>query len=501
MERMMKFTVNAAALENVTSDALVVIHRDGFMLGHSDNVALTGHIKAWKRAVEKKESRAEWFCTMPPDSGVKTRHVLFESETFGAWMPGSERLKAAAARAVALCRKHSLSRVAFAVQCDGAAEIAATLLEGAALGDFKDTRFKSAADSRAALELQFVVRSGDVAEVKRAVQDRAHVVVGTRLARELVNAPNNIMTPAEFAKEARRVARKSGLQCEVLDEKALEKQGYGLLLGVGRASEHPPRLIVLRHRPKRVKSKEHLALVGKGVMFDTGGYCIKPSASMHTMNCDMAGAAAVLGAMQAIAALKLPVRVTAIIPAAVNAIDGVATLPGAVLTSRKGLTVYVENTDAEGRLLLADAFTRAAEEKATVMVDIATLTGAAKAALGPGLSALFTDDEELAAQLLAAGDATGDFLWRLPVWREYAPALEHNVADMANRAPYSEGGAIHAANFLKAFVPAGVRWAHLDIAAVARTSRVPRYYGSDSPTGMGVRLFVEWARGSVKGEG
>ncbi len=493
----MKFTVSAIALENVASEALVVIHLGSALPGESPNKELAAHLKAWNAAMESRTSRAEWFCTLARGSGAKTRHLLLESVTLGAWAPGQERLKMAAARAVGLCRKHSLHKIAFAVQADNAPAIAALLMEGALLGDFRDRRFKSSTEKQPPLELQFIARKADVAAVRESLRDHAPTVAGTNLARELVNAPNNLLAPADFAKEARRVARKTGLQCEILDEKALARQGYGLILGVGRASEHPPRLIVLRHRPRKRAVKEHVALVGKGVMFDTGGYCIKPSASMHMMNCDMAGAAAVLGAMEAIARLDLPVRVTAIIPAAVNAIDAAATLPGAILTSRKGLTVYVENTDAEGRLLLGDAYTRAEEEKADVMVDIATLTGAAKAALGPGLSALFSDDEALAADLMRAGDASGDFLWRLPIWREYAPAMEHSLADLTNRAPYTEGGVIHATNFLKAFVPKGMRWAHLDIAPFARTSRITRTFGSDSPTGVGVRLFVAWLKAGI----
>jgi len=435
--------------------------------------------------VASKKSRASWFCTLEAGCGAKARHLLVDSLTFNGWMPGTEKLKVAAARAMSSLRNYSLSRAAIALPEGSAAAVAADILEGAWLGDYRDQRFKSAPPDRPAIALRFAAPKAEAAAVRAALAGRAAVLEGVTLARDLVNAPHHVLTPAQFAAEARKVARRHRMTCEVLDEKQLRRQGYELIWNVGRGSEYPPRLIVLKYAPRRRSLKTHVALVGKGMTFDTGGLCIK-GRTMHEMNCDMGGGAAVLGVMDAIGRLKLPVRVTAVIAAAHNAVDGAAYTPGCIIKSKSGKTVYVENTDAEGRLVLADAFVRAGMERPDVMIDYATLTGAAGRALGPALAALFTDDEDLAARLAAAGDRTGDNLWRLPLWREYDSYIEHHLADVQNVSRVPDGGAIHAANFLKAFIPEGVRWAHLDIAARAMGGK-QRYFGADA-TGYGVRL-------------
>ncbi len=472
----------------VSAEALVVLHTSGGMLGESSSKALQKHIGAFARAVAKGTTRAEWFCTIEKSADCRTAHLLLDSATFGPWMPGDESLKTAAARAVEVCRRYSLARIAFVC---GGADVAA-IHEGAVLGDFADTRFKSEPARRAPLELLFVLPKKDAPAAKKTLAALQPVVDGVNVARELVNAPNNVLTPAAFAKHARSVAKTTGMQCEVLSAATLEKRGYGLISAVGRGSDEPPCLIVLRHKPARTrKGTPHIALVGKGVCFDTGGISIKPAAGMHYMNGDMGGAAAVMGAMQAIAALKLPVRVTGIVPAVINAVDGASYLPGAIIRSKSGKTVFIDNTDAEGRLVLADALAHAGLEKADVIVDFATLTGAAQVALGPQMGALFTDDAELRDALLASGERTGDSAWHLPLWREYDPSLDHALADVCNTSSIPRaGGAIHAANFLRRFVPDGARWAHFDMSAAARAKSKARYFNPGA-TGWGVRLVVD----------
>lgn len=488
----MKVSVVTRPLEQVRAGALVVLLAESGPAATPAEPSLARHVESFARAVAKGTTRGEWFCTLEKDSPAATRHLLLDAVSFGTWMPAREKLKTTAARAAETCRRYSIADLAFACPTKDAEEFAAAVLEGAALGDFFDQRFKSAPEMREALKLQFVVAKGAATGVRRAVAERLAVVEGVNFARELVNAPNNVLTPAALAREARALARKHRMACEVLDERAIARQGYRLLEHVGRGSEHPPRLIVLRHKPARKpRLREHVVLLGKGICFDTGGYCIKGGDSMHTMNGDMAGAGAVLGAMRAIAALELPLRVTAIIPAAVNAIDGRAYIPGSIIKSKNGKTVYIENTDAEGRLVLADGFERAREEKADVVVDFATLTGSAGVALGPQIAALFGDDVALVESLRAAGDATGDDVWHLPLFREYETALKHPLADLNNITPAmnGRGGAIHAANFLRAFVPKGVRWAHLDMSMPARAKGKTRYFGPGA-TGFGVRLIV-----------
>ena len=477
---------------SVEAGALVVVLEPGEKPPHAGHPAIGPHVEAFERAVESGKSTAHWFCTMDSTAKCRSRHLLVESAGLGPWAPGREGTKAASARAVAGCRKHGIASLAFLLPGEDPTGRAVELLEGAVLGDWTDTRFRSSGQ-REALRLQFIAPKGEERRVKAALARAATILEGVLLARELVNAPNNLLTPDALARAARRVAKDGGLKATVLDEKKIQERGLNLLWNVGRGCEHPPRVAILEHRPRKPATKAHVVLLGKGVTFDTGGYCIKGRDVMHKMNCDMGGAAAVVGAMQAIAALKLPVRVTAIIGAAHNAIDGASFTPGSILESKSGRTVYIENTDAEGRLILADLLALAGEMKPDVIWDFATLTGAAANALGPAFAALFTDDIEQNQILMAAGEASGDLLWPLPLWPEYEPSLAHPLADVNNMSSMGQkAGATSAANFLRGFVPDGVQWAHMDIAGTAFDVNL-RYFGAGA-TGFGVRLIVEALR-------
>jgi leucyl aminopeptidase len=489
-----KITVTSQPIEQVAAQAIIVLHEAGGLLAQSKHPAFARHFSTYVRDVEAKTCRREWFCTMDKDAGCRTHHLLLDSVTFSASAPHDEPLKMTAARCVALCREYSIYKLAIVVHHKLAALKAAAILEGILLGDFRDTRFKGSAEKPAALALTFVVPGGQEKEVRAALDSRRIILSAQNHARELVNAPNNALTPAALAADAVAVARHGGMKSSVLNEKQLRAKGYELTWQVGRGSEYPPRQVTLEYTPAKTIVREHIVLVGKGMTFDSGGLCLKPRDSIYKMNGDMAGAAAVIGAMQAIAALKLPVRVSAVIGAAHNGVDGAAFYPGCIVKAKNGKTVHIENTDAEGRLILADCFARAAELKPDVMIDLATLTGAAGAALGSSFAALFTDDEPLRALLLEAGGNTGDEAWPLPLVREYDSSLRHHLADLNNMSSdKAGGGAIHAANFLRHFVPEGVRWAHLDIAGVAQSDRQRRYYRPGA-TGYGVRLLVETLR-------
>ncbi|MDX2174964.1 MAG: leucyl aminopeptidase [Candidatus Sumerlaeia bacterium] len=494
----MRYRVTTKAPADVQAEALVVLFDEQGPLGEAVNKVVVEHIASYRRALEKKTSSREWFCTLDPQTGAAARHLLLDSAAFGPWMPGREKLKCAAARAVSLCREHSISKIAFVVNRKDSLEEAQAVFEGAVLGDFADKRFKSEKPSPAPLDLTFVVAKDAQKATTDMLDATEPVLRGVNLARELVNAPNNILTPGELTGHGVEIAKEHGLRFELLDSKKLEKQGYNLLWNVGRGSEHEPYMLTVSYEPKgRVKLKEHLCLVGKGMTFDTGGYCIKDRANMYLMNNDMGGAAATLGTLLAVAELQLPLKMTAIIPSAHNAIDGGAYHPGAIITSKQGKTVFIGNTDAEGRLILADAFQRAARVSPDIMVDFATLTGACVMALGNRLAGLFTEDAQLRALFEQAGEATGDSLWAMPIWREYAHRLVHPLADLNNiTKPGDMGGAIHAANFLKEFVPEGVRWAHVDIAGVAATDTPYRCMAAGG-TGFGVRLMVDVIRRMV----
>src|SRR5579859_4217403 len=287
---------------------------------------------------------------------------------------------------------------------------------------------------------------------------------GVNLARELGNLPPNICTPSYLADQARVLARSNKLKVTVLERKDMEKLGMGSLLSVADGSRQPPKLITLEYYGEARKQKP-VVLVGKGVTFDTGGISLKPSAEMDEMKYDMSGAGSVLGTLSAAAAMKLPLNVIGVIPATENMPDGKATRPGDIVTSMSGQTIEILNTDAEGRLILCDALTYAQRFEPAAVIDIATLTGACVIALGHVASGLFANDERLAQELEAAGQASWDRVWHMPVWEDYQEQLKSNFADMANIGG-RPGGSITAACFLARFTRK-LKWAHLDIAGTA----------------------------------
>ncbi|HVI31117.1 leucyl aminopeptidase family protein [Phenylobacterium sp.] len=322
-----------------------------------------------------------------------------------------------------------------------------------ALGSYRFDRYKAKKDERPRL----VAEGVEVAEVRQV----AHACA---LARDMVNTPANDMGPLQIETIAREIAEQHGATCTVVTGEGLLEANYPAVHAVGRAAvaERAPRMIEIAWGEA---GRPLVAVVGKGVVFDTGGLDIKPSAGMRLMKKDMGGAAHALALGRMIMAANLPVRLAVLVPAVENAISGDAMRPGDVLASRKGLTIEVGNTDAEGRLILADALTRAAELQPALTIDLATLTGAARIALGPQLPPFFTDDEELAAQIERHAKAAGDPLWRLPLWAPYADALDSDIADLKNDPDgWAQAGSVTAALFLQKFAPSGP-WVHLDIFA------------------------------------
>jgi leucyl aminopeptidase len=322
------------------------------------------------------------------------------------------------------------------------------------------------------------------AELQAALKEAAATADGMALARTLGNLPPNICTPAYLAEEAGRIAKQFKLPLQVLERRDMEKLGMGSFLAVARGSHQAPKLIVLEYRGK--KNRKPLALVGKGITFDTGGISLKPAGEMDEMKYDMSGAASVLGAIRALAGMKAPVNVVGIIPACENMPGGAATKPGDVVTTLSGQTVEILNTDAEGRLILCDALTYAERFEPDAVVDIATLTGACVIALGHVATGLFSNDDRLAAEIVAAADDAWDRVWRMPLWEDYQEQLRSNFADMANIGG-RPAGSVTAACFLARFTKKQ-RWAHLDIAGTAW--RGGREKGS---TGRPVPLLVRLA--------
>ena len=331
----------------------------------------------------------------------------------------------------------------------------------------------------------------DVRALAAAARDAQVVASAVSWARDLGNTPANDLGPKELGREAVLAGRRDGFRVRVLDRREIVREKMAGLLAVNAGSVRPPAFVVADYRPS--KPRGTAVLVGKGITFDSGGISIKPAPSMGEMKYDMMGAATALACVRAASAIRLPIRVVALAPLTENLPSGSATRPGDILRMRNGKTVEVDNTDAEGRLVLADALAYAARFRPDVLLDFATLTGAVLVALGHECAAVFTGDEKLARELRAAGDATGERLWRLPLWDDYRENLRSEWADMKNTGGRS-AGTINAAVFLKEFVPAGPPWAHIDIAGVAHFEKEHAGYAAGA-TGFGVALTVEFLRG------
>ena len=407
--------------------------------------------------------------------------------SFGAL---SRRLVAlGAARSCVRLRGPALAAVC---KAHGHEASARALVEGALLGaysfDLKSGKKKRRKETTLIVD-PAGLGTAERAAVARGVRSGAAIAAAVNTARDLGNTPANQLDPASLANRARAIARRSGLRVRVLTRRDLERERMGAFLAVAGGSDRPPRFIVLEHRPSRA-AKKTLVLVGKAVTFDSGGLSIKPARGMEDMKFDMAGGAAVIAALEAIAALDVGIHVIGLVPSAENSIGGSAYRPGDIVRSASGRTIEVINTDAEGRLLLADALHYARRYDPDAVIDIATLTGACVVALGAAATGLVASDRALAADILAAADASGERVWELPLLDEYREMVKSPVADLRNSAG-RDAGVSTAAAFLAAFIE-GVPWAHLDIAGTG-WGRQDRGYHARGATGVGVRLLCEVA--------
>ncbi|HET6342589.1 MAG TPA: leucyl aminopeptidase [Gemmatimonadota bacterium] len=379
--------------------------------------------------------------------------------------------------------------------------IAQAIAEAALMAGFKDDRYKTVSEEeepgktepREKKELAgLTVVDADgrkLPAIRRGLDRGEKLARAVNYTRQLGNTPPNEMTPERLGERAQELADEHELECEVLDREALEEKGMGAILGVGLGSTNGPRLIVLRYRGGG-KTAPPSAIVGKAVTFDTGGISIKPSARMEDMKYDKMGGCAVLGILKAAALLKLRKNLIGIIPAAENMPSGTAYRPGDILRSYSGKTIEIINTDAEGRLILADALAYAAEQDPREIIDLATLTGACVVALADAASGVF-GDEDMIARLVEVGKRTGDRAWPLPVTQEFSDKMKSEVADIKNSSGDAWGGASNAAAFLKFFVQGGIPWVHLDIAGTAWVNK-PKPYHPFGATGVGVRLVTEY---------
>jgi leucyl aminopeptidase len=400
---------------------------------------------------------------------------------------GAERARVAAAAAAE--RAKELGAVSLSWAAPTGDGVAGAIVEGTLLRLYSFDRFKSDRnEGEDGIEsLEVAGDSVDAEEVERA----RVAAVAANAARDLQNLPANVATPSFLAQRAAEIAEEhETLEVELLDRDAIAARGMGAFIAVAQGTDVDPRLIVLRHRPAGARGP-HLGFVGKAVTFDTGGISIKPSAKMHEMKFDMSGGAAVIEATGAIAQLGLPATVTAVVPATENMPSGRAVKPGDIVTAMNGKTIEVNNTDAEGRLILADALCYAVEHGAERIVDLATLTGAILVALGHTYAGLFSNDDDWCAQVESACAATGEIGWRMPLHPEFFDLTKGEYADLSNAAEQRIASSSYAAEFLRQFVD-GRPWVHMDIAGTAWG--LTRNYSSKGASGFGTRSLVELAR-------
>jgi leucyl aminopeptidase len=379
------------------------------------------------------------------------------------------------------------------IELEASAEAVA---EGALLGLYGFTKYKKPEYEDIEEILLTVGEKGKVPILETAIGKGKLVAEATNLARDMVNEPANYMTPGQMAEAAKEIAGKYNLEFKVFDREDMETMGMGALLGVAKGSNQPPKLITLSYKGDE-RAEKAVGFLGKGITFDSGGISIKPSEGMNEMKNDMAGAATVMTAVVAIAQLKPKINVTAVIPATENLPSGTALKPGDILKAMNGKTIEVVNTDAEGRLILADALSYAQKLGLSPLIDLATLTGACRIALGTLYSGVFSNDQDLADKVLKAAKRTGEKMWQMPISEEYKEQIKSEIADVKNIGN-RYGGAITAALFLAEFA-ANTPWVHIDIAGTASSTKESGYIVKGA-TGVGVRTLVELALSEAKSQ-
>ncbi|MGB3449654.1 MAG: leucyl aminopeptidase [Giesbergeria sp.] len=472
-------TLNLAGAVAEKCDLLVLLVPEAFVPGAD---ALSDLVTQAFKAKDLDAKPGKHLQMYQPQ-GVAARRVVLA----GIGQGDARAVRQAMAAIASVFRQAAVKRavVCFAASASPAAVAAA--VQGAAQASYVYTTTKPKAEARSLVRV--VIAVADANAVNDAFEHSAAVVTGVEFAREWGNRPANHATPALLAGAAKALAKHPGIQCKVMGPPEVARLGMGAFMAVAQGSHEPLRLIELRYSGA-VKTQAPVVLVGKGITFDTGGISIKPAPEMDEMKFDMCGAASVLGVFRALAELQPSINVVGLIPACENMPDGRAIKPGDVVTSMSGQTIEILNTDAEGRLVLCDALTYAARFKPAAVVDIATLTGACVIALGGVRTGMFASDDALANALLAAGEASDDLCWRMPLDDDYAEGLKTNFADVANVAG-RPGGAISAAKFLQRFVE-GVPWAHLDIAGTAWKGGAAK-----GATGRPVGLLVHYLLGTA----
>lgn len=462
----------------------------------SDLDKLTGgHIASMIKSEEfKGESGETAYLLFAGQDNVKANRLLLigagEKDDFK-----TSNVAAISGTATRFLRKRSVKSFALMPRCGStdAVEVATSAMQGVVTSQFELDKYKTKDKNEKSVDsFSLYIEGANKKDVEDGLKRGQIIGDSMNFTRDLANEPPNILTPTEMANRAQKMAKEAGLTCEILDEAQMEKLGMGSLLSVSLGSEQPAKMIVLRYEPKKSTGAkgELISLVGKGITFDTGGISIKPSEHMDAMKYDMSGGATVLGTMRAIGMLKPTVPVLGIVAAVENMPDGKATRPSDVVTAMNGKTVEILNTDAEGRLILADAVAYAEKHGATTIIDMATLTGAVIIALGDLNTGIMGNDQELIDEIIACGKEAGENFWQLPVGKDYSKGIKSDIADIKNIGPSRKAGTIMGAVFIQEFIDKA-KWAHLDIAGTAWADEM-KAHQSKGPTAVAVRTLVKF---------
>jgi leucyl aminopeptidase len=471
----MNIKLSFAPVSATPTDLLVVILDPERPLHEIDDPTVRAHVDRARDSFATKVLKREYFATLGEGSTTRAL-VVYWGPSLKSWNLW-ENVKTFTAKALRLARDYRYVRIGLVLNSPEAAPLLGKVVEGAILGSYTFDKYRQEKDDFLLREAQLIILTHPDHRVDAEARKARYAWVSENVnrARDLINEPGNVVTPEFLADRAADVAKELDLEIEILDPAGLKARGYQGILRVGQGSAHPAQMVILRHVPRK-PSKETIALVGKGITFDSGGISLKPGERMWEMKGDMAGAAAVLFSLRALGRIAPDVKVVGILCCAENFPDANAQRPGDIFTAKNGKSIMVDNTDAEGRLVLTDGLYRAGEEGATHIVDIATLTGAVVRALGPSVAGIMGTDPELIKRVIRSGEHHGEIFWELPLVEEYREALKSPYADLNNISSPSVAGAISAGLFLREFVPERAAWAHLDIAGSMFRDKEWKYY-------------------------
>lgn len=495
--KIMRVTVQVGKAETAATEVLVLTHCDGEGLGKQDAAlldrALGGSLRKLVQSKEFEGKTNEVLLYHTQGSVPAKRLVLVGlGKKNDVTLETIRQAMGTAAKRARQAKVGSFTVVLPTVTPAGmsSVEVAQAMVEGAILGSYQFTVYRTAAAEHAVEGMKILVpQKSQLKQVTEGIRRGVATAEATVFVRDLCNHPSNVLTPTRVAEEAKAIAKAEKISIKILEQKEMERLGMGALLGVARGSQEPPKFIILEYNGAKKKDERPVVLVGKTITFDTGGISLKPAENMEHMKADMTGGAEVLASIRAAARLKLPLRLISILPVAENMPGGRAMKPGDVVTTLSGKTVEVQNTDAEGRLILADGLAYAMRYKPAALIDIATLTGACVVALGQFAIGMFGTDQTLKEQVRKSGQKAGERVWEMPLWEEYFEQLKSDVADMRNIGGRG-GGMITAALFLSKFV-GDCPWVHLDIASTDWSER-ERAYVPKGPTAIGARLLLQY---------